>query len=354
MSEVIQAIFVRETETRLQPKPHTEYKVEVQAAVRHWHVWKRYTDFVKLNAQFQAIFPKHPLPVELPSKSFFTRTFDTPLKIDDRRRGLETYLRGILSSRDDRWRQTSLWKEFLAIPASRTADNSILYSSESWLDEYNDMTNTAREIRSLINRRATHIARNEISASHNCSVQAKKLLMTLSSRLSSLDAGLSGVASEDMSSGELRRRRDMLSNLKEERDGLMRLIQSGRQEQDLLYQSLPTGPAMRVNEMHGDKSVSMASAQRPLQGQPMPLATETEVTRGLDNEGLLQYQQQVMKEQDDQVAQFSAILARQKQLGLVIGDELDVQNQLLDELDGDVGRTHTKLKFANKKLEKIK
>ncbi|CEP10513.1 hypothetical protein [Parasitella parasitica] len=402
MTEVIQAIFVRETQIRNLPKPHVAYKVEVHAAVRNWVVWKRYSEFFKLDAQFHSIFPKQPTPTKLPSKRYFPSTFSDPERIEERRRGLEDYLRGILSSRDDRWRLTDVWRDFLAIPTGRSLDASTAYTSESWLDEYTTMVDTAREIRSLIIKKSTHLARNEISASHNCTVQAKKLLMNLSSRLSNLDAGLAGLASGaidgGMSDGELRRRQDLLAVLKDEKDALMKLASTGRQQdQDLFHKSNNTQNKQQYQQKNvgdrksllGDNTTGFYGATDddenygfPTQQQQQPqkkeamrekpkgfngrafgaaaaqrqkqMAKETEATRGLDNEGLLVYQNQIMGDQDQQVQQFGAILARQKQLGIAIGHELETQNQILDELDGDVDRTQTKLKFANKKLQKIK
>ncbi|KAG0164177.1 hypothetical protein DFQ30_010392 [Apophysomyces sp. BC1015] len=379
MTEVIQAIYIRETETRNQPKPHTVYKIEVHAAVRNWTVWKRYSDFTKLDSQFHSIFPKHPPPIRLPIKRFFPSTFSDPDKIENRRRGLEDYLRSILSSRDDRWRQTDTWREFLAIPTGRPLDASSMYTSSMWLDEYNALSNTSQEIRSLVNRRGTHIARNEVSASHNCTVQAKKLLLTLTSRLSNLEAGLTGLANGTaneagvMSDGELRRRRDMLGTLKEEKDALMKLITTGRQEQELLYSLETPQPSAgdrkalletKSSEIHnyGFPQVAVKRSTNGTIGRgrafgaaaKAELAKETEMTRGLDNDGLLGHQQQLMSDQDQQVEQFSAILSRQKQLGLAISDELETQNQILEELDGDIGRTQTKLKFSHKKLANMK
>ncbi|KAI8141323.1 Phox homologous domain-containing protein [Fennellomyces sp. T-0311] len=356
MTEVIQAIFVPSSETRHQPKPHTVYCVEVHAAVRTWVVWKRYSEFIKLHNQFESIFPKHPVPVQLPAKSFFPSTFNNPDKVDHRRRGLEEYLRAILSNRDDRWRQTDVWKDFLAIPQGRAieSNSTTSYTSETWLDEYNAMANTARQVRSLINKRGTHNARNEISASHNCTVQAKKLLVTLSTHTSNLDSALNGLAKgpEAMADGELRRRQDMLATLRDEKDALLKLVNSGRQEQELLKprRSQTTlqqrQPPKRSQTIGPGRAFGAAAAAQ--------MAKETEVTRGLDNDGLLQYQNQVMTDQDQQIEQFSALLARQKQLGFAIGDELETQNQILDELDGDVDRTALKLKFASKKLATIK
>ncbi|KAI9489971.1 Phox homologous domain-containing protein [Zychaea mexicana] len=348
MTEVIQAIFIRETETRSHPKPHTVYQVQVHAAVRNWIIWKRYSEFAKLNSTLTALFPKHPPPVPLPGKSIFPSTFSSLDKIQERRRGLEDYLRGILSSRDDRWRQTDAWREFLGVPSGRPLDATTMYTSENWLDEYNEMTSTAREIRSLINKRGAHAARNEISASHNCTMQAKKLLLLLSTRLSNLESGLSGLAmgtgiggEGSMAEGELRRRQDMLYTLKNEKDTLLKLVNTA------------TTSFQRPQQQQRQQS-QRGTNGRAFGAQAKALMNETEETRGLDNEGLMQYQQQVMQDQDQQVEQFSAILARQRQLGLAIGDELETQNEVLDELDTGVDRTNVKLKFAKKKLGAIK
>ena len=407
--EVIQAVFVPSTETRHQPKPHTVYCVEVHAAVRTWVVWKRYSDFEKLHNQFGSIFPKHPVPLNLPTKSFFPPTFNDVTKIDNRRRGLEEYLRAILSHRDDRWRQTDIWKDFLAIPQGNhksgngvgrggggaggggaTTATATNYTLETWLDEYNAMTDMARQVRSLINKRGTHNARNEISASHNCTVQAKKLLVTLSTRTSNLDAALKGLSEASkndeggmmIARGELLRRQDLLASLRDEKDALLKLVNSGRQEQELLKQTPRRSQTTKVtsekqeqqqeNYNYGFPSQQQQQQQPGRRTAPKRSATigpgrafgaaaaaqqrakETEVTRGLDNDGLLNYQKQVMDDQDQQVEQFSALLARQKQLGFAIGDELETQNEILDELDAGVDRTGLKLKFASKKLATIK
>ncbi|SAM05099.1 hypothetical protein [Absidia glauca] len=366
MSEVIQSIFVRDCETRQQPKPHTVYKVDIHAAVRNWTIWKRYSEFKKLHEQLVALYPDHPPTSPFPSKSLFPPTFGDAQKTEDRRRGLEDYVRAILRDRDDRWRQTDFWRDFLAIP-TRDTSTLTMYTSESWLEEYQDMAQAGREIRSLMNKRDTHNARNEISASHHCTVQAKKLLLTMASRLAHLDSGVQ----TGLSDGELRRRRDMLNTLKEEKDALAKLISTGRQDHDLLYTtSTTTGSKVAAapmasspqgtNWMDRKQLLGGESVQRHSTGSrafgaaaSSKLAKETEVTRGLDNEGIAQYQHQLMTEQDLQVEQFSAILNRQKQLGYAIGDELETQTQVLDELDRDVGRTQAKLKFANKRLGKI-
>jgi regulator of vacuolar morphogenesis len=162
-----------------------------------------------------------------------------------------------------------------------------------------------------------------------------------------------------MTEGELRRRQDMLAGLKDERDGLARLVSAARA--DIMPSDTTKQPAKA-----GDRRALLKTNNSPPRHSAAPVSNrvfgnanrqpprETEQTRGVDNEGLLKLQQQMMEDQDSQVEQFSSILSRQRQVGYAIGQELENQNQLLEELDADVDRTQVKLKFANKKLNKIK
>lgn len=468
MAETLQAIYVRDYETRTSPKPHTVFRVEVHAAVRTWSVWKRYSEFETLNSRYLELFPDHPPPMPLPIKHWWQSTLDNPELLEERRAGLETYLRGILSHRDDRWRLTHEWNEFLAIPVGRsqadlfagshasqaatgrdspapsllshlnffgigggtqtpssdtasiasgtTVGQSSLgshapaqfYTTESWLEEFRNLQSVAREVRSLINRRETHLSRSEISASHNCTIQSKKLLTSLGLRIPALENGLTTLAMGNpggggkgsiMSDGELRRRQDMLAELKDEREVLTKLVIANRQNDGVVGYQGPGGNvpassgdrnALLVgksshtmvqggstsgninNNVYGGSVVSSAessfggsgssvhsgsnrmSTSRRVFGRVVQnLTQETSQTRGLDNEGLLILQQEQMKQQDDHIEQFNAILQRQKHIGLAIGQELDNQIQLLDELDRDVDRTTLKLGIVNKKIGKI-
>ncbi|KAG0214496.1 hypothetical protein BGX28_001950 [Mortierella sp. GBA30] len=474
MAETIQAIYIRDYESRSQPKPHTVFRVEVHAAVRTWSVWKRYSEFEQLHDRLLELFPDSPPPQHLPAKHWWQSTMDNPELLEERRAGLETYLRGILSHRDDRWRLTHEWHDFLAIPLGRskadllaggrgahgpattntpgTHSPSLLshlnffgigggqaphdqqqqqqqqdtsatspiikpgpapqfFTTESWLDEFRTLQGLAREVRSLINRRETHLGRNEVSASHNCTIQSKKLLTSLGLRIPALENGLTalamgnpggGVRGSVMSDGELRRRQDMLAELKDEREVLTKLVIANRQNDGMVgYQGaggsvpassgdrsallsgkttssgnggshsqpgsirgLPDDHSLAESSFSGGATVSsngggtgsvgrMSSTRRVFGRVVQNLTQETSQTRGLDNEGLLLLQQEQMKQQDEHIEQFTAILQRQKHIGLAIGQELDNQIQLLDELDRDVDRTTLKLGLANKKIGKI-
>ncbi|KAI8597584.1 hypothetical protein EDD21DRAFT_385115 [Dissophora ornata] len=464
MAETLQAVYIRDYETRSQPKPHTVYRVEVHAAVRTWSVWKRYSEFELLHSRFLELFPDQSPPEHLPEKHWWQSTMENPELLEERRARLETYLRGMLTSRDDRWRLTREWNEFLAVPVGRSqadlfartpaataagagAGGGLLshlnifglggyaatsqpgqevpavtaavpiinpgpaplsFTTESWLEEYRTLQSLAREVRSLINRRETHLGRSEISASHNCTIQSKKLLTSIGLRIPALENGLTSLAmgapgggrkGSVMSDGEMRRRQDMLAELKDEREVLTKLVIANRQSDGvvgyqgagssvpansgdrnaLLYiktsgshsggvysQSSSIRGSVETNSLAessingggsqsstGGASGLLPSSRRVFGRVIQTLTQETSQTRGLDNEGLLIMQQQQMAQQDNSIEQFSAVLRRQREIGMAIGQELDNQNQLLDELDRDVDRTTLKLGLANKKIGKI-
>jgi regulator of vacuolar morphogenesis len=85
-----------------------------------------------------------------------------------------------------------------------------------------------------------------------------------------------------------------------------------------------------------DKDKLMSSA-KPRSGGRV-LGKETDKTRELDNQGVLQLQKQTIDSQDKSVEELLKIVSRQKELGIAINNELEVQNQLLSMADEDVDR----------------
>ena len=130
---------------------------------------------------------------------------------------------------------------------------------------------------------------------------------------------------------ELLRRKDMLSKLRIEKDSLETRIKNPR-----------------INSENRNELMRSAGGPRVL-GKPL----ETEQTRNLDNQGLVQLQKEEMTVQDEQLEQLMSVLKRQGQIGQAIGDELDYQNKLLEDLDADVDRTRAKLKKTGKTLVKV-
>jgi len=68
---------------------------------------------------------------------------------------------------------------------------------------------------------------------------------------------------------------------------------------------------------------------------------------------LLRLQRTLRDEQDQHLESLSQVLGRQKQLGQMIGDEMDLQNEMLEDLDSDVDRTRGRMGRTMKTLDKV-
>lgn len=60
-----------------------------------------------------------------------------------------------------------------------------------------------------------------------------------------------------------------------------------------------------------------------------------------------------MQDQDDSLDRLSDSIGRQRELSIQIGDELESQNGLLDDLDGIVDRSRSRLAGARKRLNRF-
>ena len=116
----IQAVFIRGYEERTSPKPHTVYRIDIQAHVRSWQMWRRYSEFDDLHGELTKEVGAAP-PCALPPKHKFSiLRSKTDVKIlEERRTGLETYLRAIVGAKDGRWRDTYAFRTFLGVPVGR-------------------------------------------------------------------------------------------------------------------------------------------------------------------------------------------------------------------------------------------
>ncbi len=70
----------------------------------------------------------------------------------------------------------------------------------------------------------------------------------------------------------------------------------------------------------------------------------------LNNTQIHTYHEQVLRDQDDQLDRLGESIGRQRELSIQIGDELDTQVQLLDDVEVHVDRHQTRLDGARKRL----
>ena len=108
-------------------------------------------------------------------------------------------------------------------------------------------------------------------------------------------------------------------------------------------------------------SIPKASASResllpspsPRSSRKFGLGQETDVTRALDDQGLLSLQKSTLGQQEEMINSLSSVVSRQKEIGLAINQELTAQNRLLEDVDEGMERIGTNMGSANKRLSRI-
>ncbi|KAM5535410.1 hypothetical protein V8D89_010932 [Ganoderma adspersum] len=362
---VIQAIHIRGYEDRPEPKPHTVYRIEIQASVRSWQMWRRYSEFADLHIELTKSCggtPPAPLP---PKNSFaFLRGSKTSLALlEERRAALEQYLRAILAAKDDVWRESFAFRDFLGVPVGKQDAGGAGgggFTASSWLDEHQDVQARVRDVRADINRRDALSDARDVSGSHQANVQAKKKLAGILTRVGTLEDGLKGLGLSGMSAGELQRRTDMVARLRDDCEQLAKIVTAARTTSRGIGTAAERNPALATDReaLLGSPPGSSGMPggfSRPVarvfgqKAQPV----ETEQTRPLDDQGLLQLQQTQIDQQDAHLAQLSTILQRQKGLGLAIHQEIKEQNEELDALTSEVDNVGAKLTKAKRDLNRL-
>ncbi|MCJ1452224.1 hypothetical protein MMC28_002566 [Mycoblastus sanguinarius] len=351
-------IAIPNTQISNTAKPYTLYNITLRLPLRTFTVQKRYSDFTSLDSALTSQAGAAP-PTQLPSKSWFARTTSSPEFTEERRKGLEAYVKTVNATDDERWRNTSAWRTFLNLPSNNSLKSSLASKLRGavngisngqpitdpvvWLDHH-------RNLKSELHDARLHITRRDqaptAQAQHEASAQAKKCLVRAGTMITALDTGLQHLSSgstwgaSKLGDGELRRRRDLVSSAKREKEGLETLN------------------AAMVAKSQVDQTVASAAEKTSLMGPRMPsssrvLGKETDKTRALDNNGVVQLQKQLMQDQDQDVTVLARAVARQKELGVAIQEELEVQNEMLGMLDEDVTRVQGKMDVARKRIGKI-
>ena len=358
----IQAIHVRSYEERSSPKPHIVYRIEIQAHVRSWQMWRRYSEFDELHTDLAKSTGSAP-PCSLPPKhKFAILRSRNPKILEERKAGLEMYLRAILSAKEEKWRESLPFRDFLGIPTGKGTSSGATsggsggsqFTLASWLDEHMQLQTLIRDVRADINKRDALADNGDIVSSHKVNVSAKSKLAGVLSRIGALGEGLRELGMDGMSEGELQRRTDMVARLQDECEKLGRMVTVARQTSKLSA-GLAAGRA--ASESDREALLGPAAATSTLKpitrvfGASQP--KETEITRPLDNQGLVSLQKTQIQQQDDQLSQITTILQRQRQLGLAINNEITGQIDILNDLSNEVDKVGDKLTSTSKLMKRL-
>lgn len=361
-------------------KPFTQYNITLRLPLRSFVVQKRYSEFAALHDELTKTAGAAP-PQSLPGKHWFKSTLSSPELTEDRRRGLETYLRAIAESPDRRWRDTPAWRHFLNLPSTsggsaasssgigvegrvpainlHGANNAAANDPTTWTDLHREMKGHLHEARLQLARRDAANdtgagsgpgSKTGSTAAVEAGASAKRALVRAGSLLTALDGGLKSMGeAKRLGEGELRRRRDLLAAARAERDGLEKLSSSLASARGVREGAPSSGDKATLLSGAGESS-SRANRGGRVLGAPLP---ETERTRELDNSGVVQLQRQQMEEQDQDVDELAKIIRRQKEMSLAIKGEVEVHNEMLDQMDRDVDRVQAKMKVADSKARKL-
>lgn len=341
---------------------------------------KRYSDFAALDAALRSQVGAAP-PAPLPPKSWlgsglgklgFSSTAGSPELVERRRAGLEAYLQAIETGDDGRWRVAKAYRNFLDVadvsrktasfPGSQFGKDRVQDSTD-WLDKYAEVKSCLQDARRWLTRREQATA---ATAQHEAGANAKRSLVRAGSLLSALDEGLTRLGSaqggdwggEKLGEGEVRRRRDLLGTARKERDGLESVLNAMAVKTAVAGGSGVTPPSSSAAASTEQKAglfsrtnTGPGTGRRVLGGPP---AQETERTRELDNEGVLQLQRQIIEEQDQDLVDLTTVVKRMREMGVRINEEIVEQNAMLGLLGDDVERVEGKMQVAKKKIARIR
>lgn len=380
-------ISIPTTATTNASKPYTVYNVCLSQPLRKQNVQKRFSDFVTLNTAITSQSSSVPPPCPLPQKAWLKSTVSSPALAESRRKELEQYLQAINNAKDPRWRSSSAWRIFLNLPGGLSGGDgaeecNALHATSRiasirnpvtepsvWLDIHRDLKSQLRDARQALAQRAQA---GDVQAQRAAAANAQSHLLRAATTISSLDHGLHQMNKQvprgsriknhgeeehnlaGIGEGEFRRRKDLLATARKERqtmDDTLRLSFGARSGSDDLLESgteteLNSGRSAKVqsvpNSLPGTKRRILGTAQK-----------ETERTRELDNDGVLQLQKQLILEQDQEVTDLTNFVRRMKEMGVQINDELEMQSEMLNMLDQDADRVSNKVNVAKKRIGKI-
>eukprot|EP00041_Stephanoeca_diplocostata_P002910 m.30573 g.30573 ORF g.30573 m.30573 type:complete len:250 (+) comp13875_c0_seq2:172-921(+) len=208
---------------------------------------------------------------------------------------------------------------------------------DKWLSDYERACSKADEAQAAINER-DRLARTGQNASKVTS-QIRRLLNELAMNVQSLEDSVNIAGREyHITDAEFNRRQNLVATLKGRRDDLQGNF------------SRESGGGRGGGGGGGDGGGGYGEYGRnELFGGPESgddrrrTFEESDATRGYDSHELLARQQTVMRDQDKGLDILQQSIARQKNMGLAIGNEIDDQNDMLDELGEAMDNTDHRL-----------
>ena len=172
-------------------------------------------------------------------------------------------------------------------------------SSDSWIKEYYEASKLADDINGMISQRISLPTSGSETQRHASAIRRK--ITILGTRLDSLQSLLLKLpGKQPITEKEMNRRKDMLSNLRS-----------------------------KVSQMASTLNMSNFANRDSLLGPEIKPADAMSRTTGLDNQGLVGLQRQIMKEQDEGLDNLEETVISTKHIALAGNEELDLHTRLI-------------------------
>ncbi|GME82971.1 unnamed protein product [Ambrosiozyma monospora] len=212
----------------------------------------------------------------------------------------------------------------------------VIDSAQKWLDVVRDTKSLLQDVRSKL-------------FSNLNLIDCKKKLNAAKSRLDALSSYLV-TSKESIGAGELKRRRDLLTNLNNDYNDLNSLTVGLKLNTSTNgHNNDRTATDTRSSRKELFLSGSASEGRRVL-GKPK----ETSFTRQFDNKQLMHQQQQVlMKRQDQDLESLRGVIQRQRAIGTAINEELAIQNDMLGGLNDQIDQSQVKMNHAKQKINRL-
>lgn len=206
---------------------------------------------------------------------------------------------------------------------------------DAFLRQFEEQKKLADQIYADINARNNLLARGGDATASNTTIRRK--LSQLSAKINALDGDLERMSRDPakyrVTEKEIRRRGDLLDNLQNRREQLNAMMTSVPQnlqgKKDLLFGEVSAGGAVWGGG-------------------------ETEESRGLDNEGILDLHEKKFKQVDDKLDRLGGVVRQQKDVAKKMGTTLDEQSGLLDDLEGHTDLTTSRVELENSRVDSLK
>jgi regulator of vacuolar morphogenesis len=297
-------------------------------------VRRRYSDFDTFATELEQEMGE-PAPVALPSKKWIGNRSKEFL--DDRRRGLELFLRRLLKKEE--WRESLALQKFL-----ETSKHNTKVRSSTKHEPAAEWAKTTSEMRAMIQ-----------SARDSQGVERRRLIIALKTKLRELESSLLG--DKGLGEGEYMRRRNVILEFtrslgKIENPGINRFSN----DLNSIYSAISgsSGGKDTLDSVSGSGRALFGNAdsERSFR-RVLGAGGETDRTRQYNNSGLLALQNQDMEDQDKIIEGLRKTIRTQRELGEQIHEELEYQNRLLDDIDQDTHATSAKLNQARRRVKKF-